>query len=294
MPGSYGEKAIMPNGKQTTNFLNNNHQRYTGSAEADERPSCVKPILLGFARILYLPYKWLFFIPFLGISTCIFGTLAIILAYLVSPRFGSFVGGSFWARVNSFFTPMVVEVTGRENIDKKQSYVIVSNHQSHYDIFVLYGWIGVDFKWVMKSTLRKVPFLGPSCAKLDHVFIDRSNPKSAIASINRAKEKIVNGTSVIFFAEGTRSSTGELTPFKKGAFRFAMDLNIPILPVTIAGTRNILPKGTMNLFPGKAKMMIHPPVAVEGYKDKDIQTLMDDIKTIIQSSLPSQQTTSRL
>jgi len=293
MPGSDGEKAIMPNGEQTTNFLNTN-QRYTGSAEGDKRSSHVKPLLLRFARILYLPYKWLFFIPFLGISTCIFGTLAIIFAYLVSPRFGSIVGGSFWARVNSFFTPMIVEVTGRENIDKKQSYVIVSNHQSHYDIFVLYGWIGVDFKWVMKASLRKVPFLGPSCAKLDHIFIDRSDSKLAVASINRAKEKIVNGTSVIFFPEGTRSSTGELTPFKKGAFRFAMDLNIPILPITITGTRNILPKGNMNLFPGKAKMVIHPPVAIEGYKEKNVQMLMDKIKTIIQSSLPSQQTTSRM
>jgi len=293
MPGADGEKAIMPNGEQTTNFLNDN-QSYTGQSEADVRPSRLKPFLLKLARILYLPYKWLFFIPFLGISTCLFGTIAIILAYLVSVRFGSMVGGSFWAKVNSFFTPMVVEVTGRENIDKKQSYVIVSNHQSHYDIFVLYGWIGVDFKWVMKSSLRKVPFLGPACAKLDHVFIDRSNSKAAVESINRAKEKIVNGTSVIFFPEGTRSSTGELTPFKKGAFRFARDLDIPILPVTIIGTRNILPKGTMNLFPGKAKMIIHPPVSIEGYKDKNIQTLMDNIKTIIQSSLPPQQTTSRM
>ncbi|MFO7558877.1 MAG: lysophospholipid acyltransferase family protein [Desulfobacterales bacterium] len=275
--------------------MNNNHQQYTGSDEADERTSPIKPFLLGLARILYQPYKWLFFIPFLGLSTCIFGSLAFSLAYIASPRFVSFITGSFWSRTNSFFTPMIVEVTGKENIDKKQSYVIVSNHQSHYDIFVLYGWIGVDFKWVMKSSLRKVPFLGPACAKLDHVFIDRSNPKSAIASINRAKEKIVNGTSVIFFAEGTRSETGSLIPFKKGAFRFALDIDTPILPVTIIGTRDILPKGTMNLFPGKVKMVIHPPVAIEGYKDKDIQLLMDDIKHIIQSALPPhQQTTSRL
>jgi 1-acyl-sn-glycerol-3-phosphate acyltransferase len=188
---------------------------------------------------------------------------------------------------------MVVEVIGRENIDTKQSYVIVSNHQSHYDIFVLYGWIGIDIKWVMKASLRKIPFLGPACARLGHIYIDRSNSRSAIESINRAKEKIVNGTSVIFFPEGTRTSTGELIPFKKGAFRFAIDLNIPILPVTITGTRNILPRDTMNLFPGKATMVIHPPVAIEGYRDKDIQILMDECKTIIQSSLPSQHTTSR-
>jgi len=189
---------------------------------------------------------------------------------------------------------MVVEVLGRENIDAKQSYVIISNHQSHYDIFVLYGWIGIDFKWVMKASLRKIPFLGPACARLEHIFIDRSNSRAAITSINRAKEKIVNGTSVIFFPEGTRSSTEEMIPFKKGAFRFALDLEIPILPVTIVGTRNILPRGTMNLFPGKVTMVIHPPVEIKGYRDKDIQRLMDECKTIIQSSLPPQKATSRL
>lgn len=283
----------MPNGRHTINFFNNKHRRFTGSVEVKRRYSQIKPYLLKFVRILYQPYKFLFFLPFLGISTCICGTMAYILTYFLPSKLVSVATGSSWARINSFFTPMVVEVIGRENIDTKQSYVIISNHQSHYDIFVLYGWIGVDFKWVMKESLRKIPFLGPACARLGHIFIDRSNSRAAITSINRAKEKIVNGTSVIFFPEGTRSSTEEMIPFKKGAFRFALDLEIPILPVTIIGTRNILPRGTMNLFPGKVTMVIHPPVEIKGYRDKDIQRLMDKCKTIIQSSLPPQHTTSR-
>jgi 1-acyl-sn-glycerol-3-phosphate acyltransferase len=165
--------------------------------------------------------------------------------------------------------------------------VIVSNHQSFYDIFVLYGWIGIDFKWVMKASLRKVPFLGPACEKIEHIYIDRSNPAAAIESINMAKKRIVNGTSVIFFPEGTRSKTGELSPFKKGAFRFALDMDLPLLPITITGTKDILPAKTLDLFPGKAEMIIHPPMSIETYKDKDIQLLMDDVAEVIRSALPA-------
>jgi len=286
LPDLIIEEAVMPNWQHTINFLNNKHRRYTGSAELRKRFFQVQPYLLKIAWILYQPYKFFFFLPFLGISTCIFGTAAYILTYFLPSRLVSVATGSSWARINSFFTPMVLEVAGRENIDPEQSYVIISNHQSHYDIFVLYGWIGVDFKWVMKESLRKIPFLGPACARLGHIFIDRSDSKSAIESINRAKEKIINGTSVIFFPEGTRSSTEEMISFKKGAFRFALDLEIPILPVTIIGTRNVLPRDTMNLFPGKVKMVIHPPVEIEGYRDKDIQILMDECRAVIQSSLP--------
>ena len=112
--------------------------------------------------ILYQPYKWIFFIPQLVISTAFFGTTALGLVYLLGPKKASFIGGTIWAKLNAFLTPMFVKVTGKNRIDKKQSYVVVSNHQSQFDIFVLYGWLGIDFKWVMKMSLRKVPFLG-SC-----------------------------------------------------------------------------------------------------------------------------------
>jgi 1-acyl-sn-glycerol-3-phosphate acyltransferase len=245
----------------------------------------LKNYALRVARVLYKPYQLFFFMPFLAVNTFIFGTLSYLSALWISPKFASTVFGMFWARLNSIATPMFVNIQGLEFIDKKQSYVIVSNHQSFYDIFILYGWIGIDFKWVMKSSLRKVPFLGSACEKIEHIYIDRSNPAAAIKSINQAKEKIVNGTSVIFFPEGTRSTTGKIGTFKKGAFIFAMEMDLPILPITIIGTKNILPAKTLDLFPGKAEMIIHPPVPIENYKDKDIQLLMDHIKEIIQPAI---------
>jgi len=118
-------------------------------------------------HILYQPYKWLVFFPFLIATTLAFGFFAVfLLSISVSPKTVSNLCGARWSRINSIMTPMCVSVTGRHNIDPACSYVIVSNHQSHYDVFVLYGWLGVDFKWVMKQELRKVPALGVACEKI--------------------------------------------------------------------------------------------------------------------------------
>ena len=232
---------------------------------------------------LYQPYKFFIVGPVLALSTAINGTLAMILLIFLKPRLVAKLCGVSWARINSFITPMRVMVSGREHVNEKQSYVIVSNHLSHYDIFVLYGWIGIDFKWVMKASLIKIPFLGPACDKLEHIFIDRSNTQAALKSINEAKKRIVNGTSVLFFPEGTRNSSGKMLPFKKGAFKMAMDLNLPILPVTIVGTEKILPKGTINLLPGEVEMKIHQPISVQGVDDAGLETLMQKTREVIQS-----------
>jgi 1-acyl-sn-glycerol-3-phosphate acyltransferase len=236
-------------------------------------------------HILYQPYKWLIFAPYLVLSTLFFGFSAVLLSFILNPRIVSLLCGAFWSRLNGYMTPIFVSVFGKENINKNKSFVIVSNHQSQYDIFVLYGWLGVDFKWVMKQELRNVPALGVACEKVGHIFIDRSNPESAINSINDAKKKITNGTSVIFFAEGTRSKNGKMSHFKKGAFKLALDLELPILPITINGTKNILPSNTMDLFPGKASITIHKPVDITGYNDGNINILIEKVKTTIESCI---------
>ena len=236
-------------------------------------------------RILYQPYKWLIFAPYLAVSTLFFGSLTVVLAVVTNPRITSFICGTIWARLNGYLTPIRVKVTGRENIDQTQSYVIVANHQSQYDIFVLYGWLGIDFKWVMKQELRKVPGIGKKKKKVGHIFIDRSNHEKALASLRAAKEKIVNGTSVIFFPEGTRSRDGSLGVFKKGAFKMAVDLRLPILPITIVGTRDILPTDSVDLFPGRARMIIHKPIDTGGYKDDNLDELVDRARGIIGSGL---------
>lgn len=244
--------------------------------------STLRKILL----VAYQPYKWLVFGPLLVLSTLILGILTVLLAPLLGPRTVSRAFGQTWARLNGFITPMIVTVKGRENINPAQSYVIVCNHQSQYDIFVLYGWLGIDFRWVMKQELRKIPALGVACERIGHIFIDRSSHEKALASINAAKKQITGGTSVLFFPEGTRSSDGRLRPFKKGAFKMAADMGLPLLPVTIVGSRDILPNKTINLFPGWATMIIHPPIESAGYDDETLPGLMDRARKVIASALP--------
>lgn len=240
---------------------------------------------------LYQVYKYLVFFPLLGLSTLILFIIIFIFLMVASERFVQF-GGVIWARFNSFITPMFVKVRGKENIVPGRSYVVVGNHQSQYDIFVVYGWLPIDFRWVMKIELRKVPIIGYYCHKAGHIYIDRSNSAAAVATINAAKAKICGGTSVFFFPEGTRSKTGQLLEFKKGAFKFAIDTALPILPVTIKGTRDILPANSIALFPGTAELIIHPQIDVTGYTDDTITELMSVARKAIQSGLDDSDTAS--
>jgi len=236
---------------------------------------------------LYYPYqiyKIIIFIPFLGLGTAVLVILGAIYMSIFAQNGAQFVAIT-WARLMSYFTPMFVKVIGKENIDPKQSYIIVSNHQSQYDIFVIYGWLPINFKWVMKSSLRKVPFLGYFCYKMGHVFIDRSNPESAKATINASKKYISGGTSIMFFPEGTRSETGELLPFKKGAFKLALDMQLPVLPLTVTNTKDILPDNTLELFPGRSKLVINKPIPIEHYTEENIDELMDKARKIIGEGL---------
>ncbi len=233
--------------------------------------------------LLYQPYKWLVLVPVFAISTPFFGLLGGVLAVVISPKIGSYVSGTGWSRLNAFLTPMLVTVVGREHHDTSQSYVIIANHQSGYDIYVIYGWLRQDFKWVLKQELRRVPGLGIGCEKMGHIYVDRSNTDAALRSIEQAKRRIVDGTSVLFFPEGTRSEDGKLLPFKKGAFRMALDLGLPILPVTIVGTREILPPNTMRAFPGRAKLIFHPPIDIAGYERRNMRKLIDRVRATIES-----------
>jgi 1-acyl-sn-glycerol-3-phosphate acyltransferase len=233
---------------------------------------------------LYQIYKYTVFFPLLGMSTAALFVIIFVFLYVSTERFVQFAG-ILWARFNSFITPMFVEVIGEENIDRNQSYVVVANHQSQYDIFVMYGWLPLDFRWVMKIELRKVPILGYYCYKAGHIYIDRSNHAAALESINTAKNKIKDGTSVVFFPEGTRSESGQVKEFKKGAFKFAVDVGLPLLPVTIVGTRDILPANSIGLFPGNAKMIIHKPIDCTGFNDGTIEELMARAKQVIQKGL---------
>ena len=213
-------------------------------------------------RLLYLLYTWLVFIPLLVAETVFFGVLCLLLAPFLSPRKVGACTAVPWSRLGLMFSWVKVRVHGLEHIEKRQSYVVVANHLSLFDIWVLYGHLGMDLRWVAKKEVFYIPIVGLCCVALGHIFIDRGNHRRAVASLARARQRIIRGTSILFFPEGTRSRTGELQTFKKGAFHMAKDLEVPVLPVTITGTREILPSDTARLTPGReVVIVIHAPIS---------------------------------
>ncbi|HOD14588.1 MAG TPA: lysophospholipid acyltransferase family protein [Spirochaetota bacterium] len=239
-------------------------------------------------RLLYQPYRLLVLIPMSVLATCFFVALGVVIIFLFNDRVAHRTTGVWWSRFISYITPIRVKVIGRENIRNDRSYMVIANHQSQYDILVLYGWLGINIKWVMKSELRKVPVFGYAGEKGGNIYVDRSSPEALRSTLEGARSKIVGGTSIIMLPEGTRSRTGELGEFKNGAFVIARELNLPILPVTITGTRRILPPGGWDVFPGTAVMTILPPIEIDGYGEDRLNELKVRARGTILAELAAQ------
>ncbi|MBN1771059.1 MAG: 1-acyl-sn-glycerol-3-phosphate acyltransferase [Deltaproteobacteria bacterium] len=234
-------------------------------------------------RWVYFPYTWLVFIPFLAVTTIVMGCLAMVVARF-APRV-AFHFGTVWAWVLCRVNPTWVTVDGREHAARGRSYIILSNHQSHFDILAFYGHWGRQFRWVIKEELRRVPGLGWYCAAGGHIFIDRSSRERSIESLRRARPLLDGGISVMFFPEGTRSRDGRLREFKKGGFMMALDLGLPILPVSISGSRHVLPGRTLQLLPGRIRIAIHEPIDVARYGPERRDELMSDVRKAIAAGL---------
>jgi 1-acyl-sn-glycerol-3-phosphate acyltransferase len=234
-------------------------------------------------RWLYLPYAYLVLLPYLAISTLAWGTVAVIIA-LFSPRL-AFHCGTIWSwclcRLN--FTRVVMR--GREHAEPDRSYVIMSNHQSQFDVLAFYGHWGRQFRWVIKEELRRIPGLGWYCAAGGHVFIDRSSSEAAIASLRAARPLLEGGISLMIFPEGTRSRDGRLGPFKKGGFMTALDLGLPILPVSISGSRHVLPRRSARPLPGTIRIQVHEPIDPTRYGVERREELMRDVREAIADGL---------
>ena len=150
---------------------------------------------------------------------------------------------------------------GRENIDPATSYVFVANHQGAYDIFSIYGYLDHKFRWMMKASLRKIPLVGFACEKAHQIYVDKSSPSALRHTMERAQEVLRGGTSLVVFPEGARTFTGKMRPFKRGAFMLAEEFGLPLVPVTIDGSFEVLPRTGKIPRPGRIILTIHKPVA---------------------------------
>ena len=171
-----------------------------------------------FIRLFFFFYRPILILLFL-IDTVILGTLVILLSYLDRQGNISHYFGKFWGRMNLFLTGVSVSVSGQEHIRKGQSYIIMSNHQSALDILALYGYMPLQFRWVMKIELRKYPIFGLGCERMGHIYIDRGDSEKAHESLKAAGQKIRSGTSVLFFPRGYEKQRRETSTFQEGRVR---------------------------------------------------------------------------
>ena len=197
---------------------------------------------MSLVQFLYTIYKWIFAYPVMVIITFIV-TLSITFGSLLfGSKWWGYYPAHFWGKCWCWLLFVKVEVRGKDNIDKNTSYVFVANHQGAYDIFSIYGFLGHNFKWMMKKSLEKIPFVGMACKYSEQIMVDRSSPMAMARSVIEARKRLCNGMSLVVFPEGTRTLDGKMLSFKKGAFKLAMDFKLPLVPITIDGAYKVLPR----------------------------------------------------
>ncbi|MBE6301500.1 MAG: 1-acyl-sn-glycerol-3-phosphate acyltransferase [Parabacteroides distasonis] len=238
-------------------------------------------------RILYLVYLWLIAVPLFLVLTALTALTTIIGCLLGGERIFSYYPGMIWSRLTCYLALCPVSVKGREHIDRKKSYVFVANHQGAFDIFLIYGFLGVPIKWVMKAGISKIPLVGAACKAAGFIFVDHSTRKAATRSVAEAEQCLKHGASVVVFPEGSRTYDGKMIRFKKGAYQMAVDQQLSIIPITLNGPFEIVPIGSLNIHRHPMEMVIHVPVSTADVEtsNKDLQRLADETQQIIASAL---------
>jgi len=214
-------------------------------------------------------------------------SVVVIGCMLGGEKIFAYYPGMIWSRLTCYLVLCPVKVKGRENIDRKHSYVFVANHQGAFDIFLIYGFLGVPIKWVMKAGIGKIPLVGAACRAAGFIFVDNSTANAAARSVKEAEKCLRNGASVVVFPEGSRTYDGKMIRFRKGAYQMAVDQNLPLVPITLNGPYNVLPIGSLNIRRHRMEMVIHPPVYVDSFEKshKGLQQMADVTKDIISTSL---------
>ncbi len=186
-----------------------------------------------------------------------------------------------WGKVALIVNGVNVKVEGLENLTGKGPYIFMSNHQGSYDIFALLSHLPFQFKWLAKKELFSIPFFGWTMAAAGYISIDREGSRETVRAMNEASKKIQNGMSIVIFPEGSRSLNGSIQNFKKGGFTLAIKSKIPIVPISIAGSRDIMPKDRLRTSSGEIRILIGSPIETKDYSIRERDILMERVRETI-------------
>ncbi len=213
--------------------------------------------------------------------TWFIATFILVLSFLAPNENRMHKLASLWARAMLFLSNTKVDVKGAENIPPGKPAVFMANHQSDFDIFIVLAHVPVQFRWLAKKELFHIPIFGPAMRTAGYIEIDRQNREKAFKSLDEAAEKIGQGKSVMTFPEGTRSRDGRMKTFKQGTFYLAIKSGAPIIPVSIIGSGEIMPKRSLQVNPGRIIMAIDKPIPVTGYTIDTRAELIERVQSVI-------------
>ena len=238
-------------------------------------------------KYIYYIYQLFVVLPLFLVSTLLTALTTTIGCTLGNGHFWGYYPGKIWSQFTIRILFLPVKVEGRENVEKGQSYVFVANHQGAFDIFLIYGFLGRNFKWMMKQSLRKIPFVGKACEAAHHVFVDKSGPSKIKESYEKAREELKDGMSLVVFPEGARTRTGEMGAFRRGAFMLADELQLPVVPLTINGSFKVLPRQRDGRFVSwhPLRLTIHQPIYPVGKGQENVMATMHDSYQAVKDSL---------
>jgi 1-acyl-sn-glycerol-3-phosphate acyltransferase len=229
------------------------------------------------------PFHWwrtvFFLVPVVGFYTAVLGTAS--LASSVFERSGDFAHrcARAWSRLILRTTGVRVTRLGIERLDLRQSYVFASNHQSIYDIPIVFASLPVQLRIVAKASLGWIPFLGWHLRRTGHLLVDRRKPGADI--VEKMRRLTSEAHSLIVFPEGTRSADGRVGRFKKGSFLVAIDAGLPVVPVSISGSHHVMMKGRLMVCPGDVRVVVHDPIPTAGVSRDDVIEFAGMVREIV-------------
>lgn len=241
-------------------------------------------------KYLYRIYQLLIAAPLVALLTLLTTLVTTLGCILGNGHFWGYYPGKCWAWLTIRILLLPVNVEGREHLDKKQSYVFVSNHQGAFDIFLIYGFLGRNFKWMMKYQLRKMPFIGMACQAAHHIFVDKRGTAKIKQTYLEARQTLKDGMSLVVFPEGARTFTGHMGDFKRGAYMLASDLQLPVVPLTINGSFQVMPRMRdmkwVQWHP--LTLTIHEPIPPKEQSPENITATLQESYQVIMNALPAE------
>ena len=230
------------------------------------------------------PFHWwrtvFYLIPAIAVYTIVLGTLSLASSLFQKTGYFAHWCARTWSRLILATTGVRVDISGLERLARGRTYVFVSNHQSIYDIPILFWSLPFQLRIIAKESLGRIPFLGWHLSRTGHMLVDRSRPDRT-KIFGWASRLTSNGLCLIVFPEGTRSRDGRVARFKGGSFYLALEAGLPIVPISVVGSRHVMLKDRLATYPGDVKLVVHEPIDTRDLAGTDPKAFGERVRAII-------------